>query len=86
MIQWSAPHQENDIGVLQCQGAGRHRQQMFVRHHPLAHRRTQARTLTVAASSPSIIDWLDHQLENDPSPARPELVQCSLREGGGIKI
>ena len=38
--------QEDDIGVLQGQGARRRdRQRMFVRHHTLAHRRTQERDL-----------------------------------------
>jgi hypothetical protein len=39
-------HQEDDIGVLQCQGARRRdRQRMVVRHHALAHPRTQERDL-----------------------------------------
>jgi hypothetical protein len=39
-------HQEDDVGVLQGQGAGRrHRQRMVVGHHPLAHRRAQERHL-----------------------------------------
>jgi hypothetical protein len=38
--------QEHDVGVLQCQGARRRdRQRMVVRHHALAHRRTQERHL-----------------------------------------
>jgi stress response protein YsnF len=42
--------QKRDVGALQAQGARRRdRQRMVVRHHTLAHRRTQQRDLFMSA-------------------------------------
>jgi hypothetical protein len=61
-------HQEDDIGVLQGQGAGRrHRQRMVVGHHPLAHRRAQERHLRLLDKGAHLAFGIGpgHPLAND---------------------
>jgi len=50
------PHQEDDVGLLQCQGARRRdRERMVVRHDTLAHRRTQERDLSALEKGAHLI-------------------------------
>jgi hypothetical protein len=61
-------HQEDDVGVLQGQGAGRrHRQRMVVGHHPLAHRRAQERHLRLLDKGAHLAFGIGpgHPLAND---------------------
>jgi hypothetical protein len=61
-------HQEDDVGVLQCQGASRRdRQRMVVRHHPLAHRLTQERNLRELDKGAHLVQARDQAM---PLPTR----------------
>jgi len=52
----SRAHQEDDVGVLQCERTRRrNRQRMVVGNHTLAHRRTQERQLRALDEGPDLV-------------------------------